>query len=120
MLRTAKPFIAALLIGAQISAPSSAFASSAVRIPSISANTVLTAQSPQVDRASLFSRFGRSPTELRAKAQAVLKGGGLLVGSSIINDVFQVSMIMFASAAAQVAHDRMEQNHLLAGYTPNS
>ncbi len=93
-----------------------AYADSSAR--KLTARAVIDSDSPENMRAATQARFGASSSELSGKVNKVLKASGHVVGSTILNDVIQASLIMAASAVAQLTRDRLERNRLLAGHQP--
>jgi hypothetical protein len=111
--------LTAVLVGSLMGAPLRAQAEPARKL---SAEQVLAVEAPGAQRAWTRLHIARDSNELRAKASEVLNKAGAksagLIGSSLLNDVFQAAVIMLASAVAQLTHDRMERDRLAAGYTP--
>lgn len=93
--------------------------------PKISGDAVLAAQGGIVTRSWVQLQIAKDSNDLRKKATALLRESGDITvkgaksgGKLLLNDVLQATFIMIAAAVAQVTKDRLERDHLAAGYKP--
>lgn len=108
------PFCWLLAMAIALSAPLS-HAAAARRL---SARAMIQMHSAETQRLWTNLKIASSSSELRTKALGIVGAPARGIGSSILNDVFQASLIMAAAAVAQLAKDRMDRERLLAGYQP--
>jgi hypothetical protein len=116
MKSIARQFLSAVLSAAIGLAPVAHAGSIAHKL---TLNDVIQSESVEYLRYLDQKKYGASPAELAAKvskAEVLAAGKGILGG--LMSDVFQMSLIMAAAAAAELYKQRQKDKLLLNGYKP--
>lgn len=93
-------------------APSLSLAAPAKGTYQITSRAARIFQGGNYTRALTLARYGVGSLALGKKAMNF----GQTAGHSVVNDVFQASLIMFFAATAQLTKDRMEKDRILEGH----
>lgn len=89
-------------------------------LQNINISQVMASESVEYLRLADQKKYGASSAELAAKAARYRFVKGTIVQSleAVAGDVIQMSIIMAATATAQLVKERMERKQLLGAYTP--